>query len=136
MIFDDVISQVRPDGSRYIARRPTRTFLLRQRERQIAEERTGELTTDNEDAASEVKVGKFWTKEQRRKHVEDGRERRRRQEEMIRAKNLTKTSSKDAVETRLSQLAEEEKVEEIARMLGGVKITSKTLATAREMLEN
>ena len=61
-----LISQVRPDGSRYIARRPTRTFLLRQRERQIAEERTGELTTDNEDAASEVKVGKFWTKEQRR----------------------------------------------------------------------
>ena len=94
LIFDDVISQVRPDGSRYIARRPTRTFLLRQRERQIAEERTGELTTDNEDAASEVKVGKFWTKEQRRKHMEDGRERRRRQEEMIRAKNLTKTSNK------------------------------------------
>lgn len=87
-------SQVRPDGSRYIARRPTRTFLLRQRERQIAEERTGELTTDNEDAASEVKVGKFWTREQRRKHVEDGKERRRRQEELIKAKNVTKTSNK------------------------------------------
>ena len=92
MIFHDV--QVRPDGSRYIARRPTRTFLLRQRERQIAEERTGALTSDNEDAASEVKVGKFWTREQRRKHVEDGKERRRRQEEMIKAKNLTKTSVK------------------------------------------
>ena len=49
-----IVLQVRPDGSRYIARRPTRTFLLRQRERQIAAERTGELTTEDEDAASEV----------------------------------------------------------------------------------
>ena len=43
--------QVRPDGSRYIARRPTRTFLLRQREKQIAEERSGQ--TSDDDAASE-----------------------------------------------------------------------------------
>ena len=33
-------------------------------------------------------------------------------------------------------LRSEEKIEEIARMLGGVKITAQTLAHAREMLEN
>merc|ERR1719213_974469 len=83
--------KVRPDGSRYIARRPTRTFLLRQREKQIAEERSGGCTTDD-DTASEVKVGKFWTKDQRKKHLEDSKERRKRQEEFI--KNKTSSSTK------------------------------------------
>ena len=85
--------QVRPDGSRYIARRPTRTFLLRQREKQIAEERSGGITSDD-DAASEVKVGKFWTRDQRKKHLEDSKERRRRQEEVIKSKP---SSVKDTV---------------------------------------
>ena len=76
--------QVRPDGSRYIARRPTRTFLLRQREKQIAEERSGQ--TSDDDAASEVKVGKFWSRDQRKKHLEDSKERRRRQEDVIKSK--------------------------------------------------
>merc|ERR1719336_538918 len=58
--------KVRPDGSRYIARRPVRNLLLRQRERQIAEERSG-FTTDD-DAVSEVKTGKFWSKSERRNH--------------------------------------------------------------------
>ena len=78
---------MRPDGSRYIARRPTKTFLLKQREKQIAEERNG-FTTDD-DNASEVKIGKFWTKEQKKKHLDDSRERRKRQEEVIINKNST-----------------------------------------------
>ncbi|QFU76762.1 DNA repair protein RecN [Halioglobus maricola] len=49
---------------------------------------------------------------------------------------VSKRSSKESVETSLSELAAEEKVEEIARMLGGVKITEQTLAHAREMLES
>ena len=49
---------------------------------------------------------------------------------------VTKTSSDTTVETRLRALDDEEKVREIARMLGGVKITSQTLAHAREMLAN
>ena len=49
---------------------------------------------------------------------------------------VTKNSSDKAVETALRNLDTEEKVEEIARMLGGVKITPQTLAHAREMLEN
>ena len=76
--------KVRPDGTRYIARRPVRNLLLRQRERQIAEERSG-FTTDD-DAVSEIKTGKFWTKDERRKHVELSKERRKRQEDVIRTK--------------------------------------------------
>ncbi len=41
-----------------------------------------------------------------------------------------------SVQTSMSRLQGEEKIEEIARMLGGVKITAQTLAHAREMLEN
>ena len=48
---------------------------------------------------------------------------------------VSKTSDKKSVETHLNLLREEEKVQEIARMLGGVKITEQTLAHAREMLE-
>ena len=44
------------------------------------------MTTDD-DTASEVKVGKFWTKDQRKKHLEENKERRRRQEEIITTKN-------------------------------------------------
>ena len=31
-------------------------------------------------------MGKFWTRDQRRKHLEDSKERRRRQEEVIKSK--------------------------------------------------
>jgi DNA repair protein RecN (Recombination protein N) len=48
---------------------------------------------------------------------------------------VSKLSDKDSVQTSLRQLAEDDKVQEIARMLGGVKITDQTLAHAREMLE-
>jgi len=37
--------------------------------------------------------------------------------------------------TRIRELGKEDRVEELARMLGGVKITDKTRAYAREMLE-
>ena len=49
---------------------------------------------------------------------------------------VSKSASKKQVETRLSALEGDAKVEEIARMLGGVKITDQTLAHAREMLES
>jgi DNA repair protein RecN (Recombination protein N) len=47
---------------------------------------------------------------------------------------VSKTSTETSVETRMRRLGEEDKVREIARMLGGVKITDQTLAHAREML--
>ena len=48
---------------------------------------------------------------------------------------VTKASSGRAAATSLIRLEGDGKVQEIARMLGGVKITEQTLAHAREMLE-
>jgi len=48
---------------------------------------------------------------------------------------VSKTSDKTSAQTSLSQLESEEKVQEIARMLGGIKITEQSLAHAREMVE-
>ena len=47
---------------------------------------------------------------------------------------VSKTVSRQAAHTQLSELAGEERTREIARMLGGVKITEQSLAHAREML--
>ncbi|PLW81702.1 DNA repair protein RecN [Kineobactrum sediminis] len=49
---------------------------------------------------------------------------------------VTKTSDKHAAFTRMYTLEEQERTREIARMLGGVKITEQSLAHAREMLED
>ena len=49
---------------------------------------------------------------------------------------VSKTTDKKSVQTDLSALDSDGRVEEIARMLGGVKITKQTLAHAREMLES
>lgn len=48
---------------------------------------------------------------------------------------VVKTASKKSAESTLVELSGESKVEEIARMLGGLKITDQSLAHAREMLE-
>jgi DNA repair protein RecN (Recombination protein N) len=48
---------------------------------------------------------------------------------------VTKLSGKDTTRTRIRTLNEEERVEELARMLGGVKITRQTREHAREMLQ-
>jgi len=47
---------------------------------------------------------------------------------------VKKTGNKTALRTELEPLAEDQKIEEIARMLGGIAITENTLAHAREML--
>jgi DNA repair protein RecN (Recombination protein N) len=49
---------------------------------------------------------------------------------------VSKISTDEAVETKLNLLRDKDKVQEIARMLGGVKITKQTLAHAKEMLES
>jgi DNA repair protein RecN (Recombination protein N) len=49
---------------------------------------------------------------------------------------VSKTTGESSVATQLRRLDDEEKVQEIARMLGGVTITPQTLAHAREMLES
>ncbi|KAG1671762.1 PDZ domain-containing RING finger protein 4 [Nymphon striatum] len=74
----------RADGSRYITRRPIRNRMLKQRAQKIMEERTG-ITTDD-DAMSELKVGRYWTKEDRKKQLEQARMHKLKREMMIKAK--------------------------------------------------
>ncbi|MEJ2692482.1 MAG: DNA repair protein RecN [Candidatus Thiodiazotropha sp.] len=47
---------------------------------------------------------------------------------------ITKQSTRKETRTTIAQLETEQRIEEIARMLGGVKITEQTLAHAREMV--
>lgn len=68
----------RADGTRYIARRPVRNRILKDRAIRISEERAG-LTTED-DTVSELKVGRYWSKEERKRHFEKSRERKQRQE--------------------------------------------------------
>lgn len=70
----------RADGTRYIARRPVRSRLLRNRAMKISEERAGHSTED--DTMSEIKVGRYWTKEERKRQLERARERKQRQQEL------------------------------------------------------
>ncbi|XP_055857882.1 slo-interacting protein 1 isoform X2 [Episyrphus balteatus] len=75
----------RQDGTRYIVRRPVRNRFLRNRALRINAERNDQTTED--DTISEIKTGRYWTKEERKKHIEKARERRQRQQIIITNKN-------------------------------------------------
>lgn len=77
----------RPDGTRYITKRPVRSKMLKERAKKISEERCG-MTTDD-DAMSELKTGRYWTKEEKKRHLEKARDYKRRRELMARAKMET-----------------------------------------------
>ncbi|XP_053378255.1 E3 ubiquitin-protein ligase PDZRN3-like isoform X2 [Mercenaria mercenaria] len=77
----------RPDGTRYITRRPVRSKMLKERAKKISEERCG-MTTDD-DAMSELKTGRYWTKEEKKRHLEKARDYKKRREMMARAKMET-----------------------------------------------
>ncbi|CAD5228267.1 unnamed protein product [Bursaphelenchus xylophilus] len=64
----------RADGSRYITRRPLRSQVLKAREEQLNRERTGMSTDD--DACSDLKTGKFWTRQERKQHLERQRQKK------------------------------------------------------------
>ncbi|XP_064161065.1 E3 ubiquitin-protein ligase PDZRN3-B isoform X2 [Anguilla rostrata] len=72
--------KIRSDGTRYITKRPVRDKLLKERALRIREERSG-MTTDD-DAASELKMGRYWSKEERKQHVVRAKEQRQRREFM------------------------------------------------------
>ncbi|XP_067832345.1 PDZ domain-containing protein 4-like isoform X2 [Heptranchias perlo] len=76
--------KVRSDGSRYVAKRPVRDKLLKARAMKIREERSG-VTTDD-DAVSEMKMGRYWSKEERKQHLVRAREQRKRREFMIQSR--------------------------------------------------
>lgn len=89
----------RPDGSRYIVRRPrVRRRLLRERARQLDEERRGAgTTTDDNGAASELKLGRYWTRDERRQHIQ---RRRQRQELTTAAANCQQVRQNTAANRR------------------------------------
>ena len=49
--------------------------------------------------------------------------------------NVAKTQTRDTTTTTIGRLGKDERVREIARMLGGLELTDQTMAHAREMLE-
>ncbi|XP_041746700.1 PDZ domain-containing RING finger protein 4-like isoform X1 [Coregonus clupeaformis] len=73
--------KIRSDGTRYITKRPIRDKILRERALKIKEERSGGMTTDD-DAMSEMKMGRYWSKEERKQHLVRAKEQRRRREFM------------------------------------------------------
>ncbi|XP_034296447.1 E3 ubiquitin-protein ligase PDZRN3 isoform X1 [Pantherophis guttatus] len=76
--------KVRSDGTRYITKRPVRDRLLRERAIKIREERSG-MTTDD-DAISEMKMGRYWSKEERKQHIVKAKEQRKRREFMMQSR--------------------------------------------------
>ena len=76
--------KIRSDGTRYITKRSSRDRLLKERATKIQEERAG-LTTDDE-AVSEMKLGRYWSKEDRKRHLERARDQRMRREYMQQAR--------------------------------------------------
>ena len=84
----------RADGSRYITRRPIRSKLLKERAKKINDERCG-MTTDD-DAVSEMKVGRYWNKEDRKRHMEKARDHRRKKEILIKQKMETVKEGEEA----------------------------------------
>ncbi|XP_031461602.1 E3 ubiquitin-protein ligase PDZRN3 isoform X2 [Phasianus colchicus] len=76
--------KVRSDGTRYITKRPVRDRLLRERAIKIKEERSG-MTTDD-DAISEMKMGRYWSKEERKQHLVKAKEQRKRREFMMQSR--------------------------------------------------
>ncbi|MEE6480851.1 hypothetical protein FKM82_012685 [Ascaphus truei] len=76
--------KIRSDGTRYITKRPVRDKLLKERALKIKEERSG-MTTDD-DTMSEMKMGRYWSKEERKQHLMRAKEQRRRKEFMMRSR--------------------------------------------------
>ncbi|XP_023038598.1 PDZ domain-containing RING finger protein 4 isoform X1 [Piliocolobus tephrosceles] len=76
--------KIRSDGTRYITKRPVRDRILRERALKIKEERSG-MTTDD-DTMSEMKMGRYWSKEERKQHLLRAKEQRRRREFMMRSR--------------------------------------------------
>ncbi|KAM7341443.1 SLo interacting protein 1 [Cochliomyia hominivorax] len=70
----------RPDGTRYIVRRPAKSRVIKERNTRLNVERLrNDITTTEDDTISEIKTGRYWTREERKKHIEKARERRQQQ---------------------------------------------------------
>ena len=93
----------RPDGTRYITRRPVRSKLLKERAKKISEERCG-MTTDD-DAMSEMKTGRYWSKEDRKRHLEKAKDYKRKKEILVKAKMETLKEIEEKKEVNIVELS-------------------------------
>ncbi|XP_013396377.1 E3 ubiquitin-protein ligase PDZRN3-like [Lingula anatina] len=93
----------RADGSRYITRRPVRSMRLKERAKKITEERCG-MTTDD-DAMSEMKVGRYWNKEERRRHLARAREHKHKKESMIKQRMETLKEGEECKQMNIVELS-------------------------------
>ncbi|XP_075164330.1 SLo interacting protein 1 [Haematobia irritans] len=72
----------RPDGTRYIVRRPAKSRVVKERNVRLNVERLrDDNTTTEDDTMSEIKTGRYWTREERKKHIEKAKERRQQQQQ-------------------------------------------------------
>ena len=93
----------RPDGTRYITRRPVRSKMLKERAKKISEERCG-MTTDD-DAMSEMKTGRYWSKEDRKRHLEKAKDYKRKKEILVKAKMDTLKEIEEKKEVNIVELS-------------------------------
>ncbi|KAK6026837.1 hypothetical protein OSTOST_07181, partial [Ostertagia ostertagi] len=111
----------RCDGSRYVVKRPARNQILKKRAAQLIRERTG-ISTDD-DAMSELKLGHFHTREERKKHLEEERRRKiRNQQKLIESK----ISPADQMIVQLSQRKMQRRKEKM--LLDGFVTTQEVLS--------
>lgn len=73
----------RADGTRYITRRPVATKARERVKPPPADDKRCVATTTDDDAGSEPKAGRYWTKEERRHHVEKARDQKRTKENSV-----------------------------------------------------
>lgn len=93
----------RADGSRYITRRPVRNRMLKERAKKVAEERSG-MTTDD-DAVSELKVGRYWSKEDRKRHLEKAKDYKRKKEQIKQRMETVKEGDEGKKEPNIVELS-------------------------------
>ena len=74
--------RVSRDGTRYITKRPVRERLLREREKRLLAERC--MTTD--DDFTELKLGRHWSRDERKRQLRIARDKKRRRELMHRSR--------------------------------------------------
>ena len=94
----------RPDGSRYITRRPVRNKMLKERAKKISEERCG-MTTDD-DAMSELKHGRYWSKEEKKRHLEKARDHKKKRELLMKAKMETVKEHEEKRDVNILELSQ------------------------------
>ncbi|KAL5013272.1 hypothetical protein ScPMuIL_007542 [Solemya velum] len=92
----------RPDGTRYVTRRPIRNKMLKERAKKISEERCG-MTTDD-DTMSELKMGRYWSKGDRKRHLEKAKDHKKKRE-LMKAKMDTLKETDEKKELNIVELS-------------------------------